>query len=287
MDKETRKAELRGLLKATGYSFDTAVEVLKVPYGTFAAWMRHDLDNDTTVGPSDEILDRMRDIVVKKAQLILDDAWAEEAKRPLNEVEFKRAIAQQLDFKINYEEEFEHEPLDAYPCDIGGRTGLLGRVEFPVQGRKLSDVREEILEFTWDHYRTMSNRPTQERSPEQERQLAKEKLQDLKRGLGITAADLAAATDRSVASVNAWLHPNRDNVPPASVIGDLQSQMQQWAHKVIVAIASDRKRGRISKSPEPSLAKTADGDFVKIVIPKGGPGRLPGDAWHKPKSAVA
>jgi hypothetical protein len=235
--------------------------VLKESVHTLTA---HIKTEDTTAGPSIELIERLRDIVVTKAKTVLAEGWKDEARNPLPKEEVQRLPAQQLDFHIEYGNE-HGEDSGAYPLDIVGRTGLLARVQIPCKGRSLEQMREEILQTAWDTYRRGTNLNLPELTPEQERIHAKERLQMLRDGLGLNNIELAAMTGRSVPGVRAWLDLKRDNTPPEAVISDLRAQLQKWAHDVIVVAAQGRDL-LLSASdfvPKPTVAKVEDSGFSR------------------------
>lgn len=241
MDKITKKAAFRTLFRASGLTVDSAPAVVGTSRAMIAAWLR-DIENDTTNGPSDEIMDSFREIVIKRAKDILQEAWIEEARNPLDREEFLRPIMQQLDFKISYEDEHggEGEVPASYPLDIVGRSGLLDRINVPRNGRDLSGMQDEILSKAWDHYRRQTNRILPEINPAQERQRVKDRFRFLRNDLKLKNKDIAEATGYSISSVNAWFEPLRSNWPPEGVIRELGKIRHKWAFDVLVAAEADR-----------------------------------------------
>lgn len=239
MDKATRKAAFKTLLYGSGLTVDSAPAVLGTSRVMVAAYLR-DIKNDTTAGPSDEILEALREIVVRRAKNILEEGWVDEARNPLGKDEFLRQIAKRLDDLINIEDEHRGERAATYKLDIVGRTGLLERIKVPRNGRELPEMREEILSTAWDHYRRQTNRSLKALSPEQERQHRKDRLRDLRDDLKLKNREIAEATGWSVGSVNAWLEPGKSNMPPEWVIEELKKHRQKWAFDVLVAAEADR-----------------------------------------------
>jgi hypothetical protein len=227
------------LFKASGLTLRGAPKVLKVPYGTLAAYLRG-ADNDTTTGPPMELIERLRDIVVARAKAILNDAWADEARDPMTKEEFLRLPAQQVDFRIAYEDEHGGEPPETYPLDIAGRTGLLARVEIPRKGRALAEMRTEILEKAWETYQRNANRNVPKMSADEERLRLKARFRELESIFALKHQDVADMTGRSFGAVCAWLDPKKDNTPPEAVVRELQQLVVQRAHNLVISAGQDR-----------------------------------------------
>jgi hypothetical protein len=259
--KIERKAAFQALFKASGLTLREAPKVLKVSVHTLTA---HIKTEDTTAGPSIELIERLRDIVVTKAKAVLAEGWKDEARNPLPKEEVQRLPAQQLDFRISFDDE-HGEGSGTYPLDIVGRTGLLARVEIPRKGRSLEEIRGEILQTAWDTYRRGININLPELTPEQERIRLKQRLQMLRDGLGLNNIELAEMTGRSVPGVRAWLDLKRDNIPPDAVISDLRTQLQKWAHDVIVVAAQGRDLllSAADFVPKPSITRVEDSGFSR------------------------
>jgi hypothetical protein len=101
--------------------------------------------------------------------------------------------------------------------------------------------------------------------PEQERIQLKERLQELRDGLGLNNIQLAEMTERSVPTVRSWIDPKRPNIPPEAVISELRKQLQQWAHGVLIVYDQDRDLLMSAEDfvPKPKVTKIEDSEFSR------------------------
>ncbi|MHA6643737.1 hypothetical protein [Mesorhizobium sp. A623] len=270
MDKATRKAAFRALFRASGLTVDSAPAVVGISRSMIASWLR-DLENDTTLGPKDEILERFREIVIGRTKDILVEAWIDEARNPLVKEDFLRPIMQQLDFKISYEDEHgvAGDVPSSYPIDIVGRSGLLDRINVPRKGRDLSEMQDEILSKAWDHYRRQTNRILPVVDPAQQRHLVKDRFRSLRNDLKMKNKDIAEATGYSIGSVNAWFEPLKSNMPPDGVIRELGKIRHKWALDILVAAEADRPLSLSYGSfevPETQMVMTALEKYEKTPV---------------------
>lgn len=231
-------------------------KALKVSGSMVTDWLRTTLPASNS-GPSDEALEGMRQLVVRKALTVLEDAWLEEARDPLTEEEFYELmrtgpkVDQQIDFQISYEDEHPNSAPSTYRLPIHGKGGMFGHIEIDRKGRSLADMRNEILKAGWQHYRKMTNRVLPKAgSVDEEAERLKERYIALKDALGLKAPEIAEMTDRSIHLVNGWAKLRNPaklkvpvNYPPLGVVAELQRYLQMWASDVLSAVEQERKQG--------------------------------------------